>query len=55
MPEKEVKAAATPETVAKADYDQLMTEYQKLANAFSKLLKEFNDLHVARLFESETK
>lgn len=41
------------DTIAKSEYDRVVTEYNKLASAFSKLLREYNDLHVKNLFEEK--
>lgn len=43
------------ETVEKAEFDRVVAEYSKLANAFNKLMKEYNELHLKQLFTEEQK
>ena len=43
------------ETVEKAEFDRVVAEYTKLANAFNKLMKEYNELHLKQLFTEEQK
>lgn len=55
---KETKAEEPIEDVSKvekAEFDRVVAEYSKLANAFNKLMKEYNELHLKQLFMEEQK
>ena len=54
MAEKEVKETAAPTPTVEeltAENEQVKKAYAELAEAFNKLLKEYNDLHVTLLFK----
>lgn len=43
------------ETVSKAEYDNLVREYNKVVNVLNKVLRENNELRMAKLFDEAEK
>ena len=54
-PEVDVKKVMEENKALKEQLTTAQTEYSKLVDAFNKLLKEYNELHVRSLFPQESK
>lgn len=54
-PETYTKEEVKANFVTKEQYIAVVSDLQKVTNAFNKLLKEFNDLHLSVLLQDEPK